>query len=34
MEKKILEIKNFSKTYAGNKRAVDHLSLDVCAGDI
>lgn len=34
METKILEIKNFSKTYAGNKKAVDKLSLDVCAGDI
>lgn len=34
MQNKILEIKNFSKTYPGGKRAVDGLSLDICAGDI
>lgn len=30
----ILEIKNFSKTYKGGKRAVEDLSLTVCPGDI
>ncbi|MCL2415646.1 MAG: ABC transporter ATP-binding protein [Defluviitaleaceae bacterium] len=30
----MLEIKNFSKTYSGGKRAVDNLSLKVEAGDI
>lgn len=30
----ILEIKNFSKTYKGNKKAVDNLSITVEAGDI
>ncbi|MDY3918607.1 MAG: ABC transporter ATP-binding protein [Candidatus Limivivens sp.] len=30
----MLEINNFSKTYKGGKRAVDHLSLEVKAGDI
>lgn len=30
----MLEIKNFSKTYRGGKKAVDHLSLAVEAGDI
>lgn len=30
----ILQIKNFSKTYAGNKKAVDDLSLDIMSGDI
>ena len=34
MHNKILEIKNFSKTYPGGKRAVDGLSLDIFAGDI
>ena len=34
MQNKILELKNFSKTYPGGKRAVDGLSLDICAGDI
>ena len=34
MQNKFLEIKNFSKTYHGGKRAVDGLSLDICAGDI
>ena len=29
MHNKILEIKNFSKTYPGGKRAVDGLSLDI-----
>lgn len=30
----MLEIKNFSKTYRGGKRAVDNLTLNVNAGDI
>lgn len=30
----MLEIRDFSKTYPGGKRAVDHLSLSVEAGDI
>lgn len=30
----MLEIKNFSKTYKGGKRAVSHLNLNVEAGDI
>ncbi len=30
----ILEINNFSKTYKGNKKAVDNLSITVEAGDI
>ena len=30
----ILEIKNFSKTYKGNKKAVDNLCITVEAGDI
>lgn len=30
----MLEIKNFSKTYKGGKRAVSHLNLTVDAGDI
>lgn len=30
----LLEIKNFSKTYKGNKKAVDHLSITVEPGDI
>lgn len=30
----MLEIKNFSKTYKGGKKAVDHLSLEIKAGDI
>lgn len=30
----ILEIKNFSKIYKGNKKAVDNLSITVEAGDI
>lgn len=32
--RKILEIRHFSKSYSKSKRAVDDLSLDVCAGDI
>ena len=34
MENKILEIKNLSKSYGKDKKAVDDLSLDVYAGDI
>ncbi len=34
MENKILEIKNLSKSYGKDKKAVDGLSLDVYAGDI
>lgn len=30
----MLEIKNFSKTYKGGKRAVSHLNLSVEAGDL
>lgn len=30
----MLEIKNFSKSYKGNKKAVDNLSISVEAGDI
>lgn len=30
----ILDIRNFSKTYSGGKKAVDHLCLTVQAGDI
>ncbi len=30
----LLSIQNLSKTYKGGKKAVDHLSLDVQAGDI
>jgi ABC-2 type transport system ATP-binding protein len=30
----MLEIKNLTKTYKGNKKAVDHLSLTIEAGDI
>jgi len=30
----ILEIKGFTKVYAGGKRAVDGLDLTVCAGDV
>ena len=30
----MLEIRDFSKTYKGGKRAVDHLTLSVDAGDI
>lgn len=30
----MLAIKNYSKIYKGNKKAVDHLSLTVAAGDI
>ena len=30
----MLEIRDFSKTYKGGKRAVDHLTLTVNAGDI
>lgn len=30
----MLEIKNFSKSYKGNKKAVDNLSIKVEAGDI
>lgn len=30
----MLEIKNFSKTYKGGKRAVSHLNLSVASGDI
>ena len=34
MENKILEIKNLTKSYGKDKKAVDGLSLDVYAGDI
>ena len=34
MENKILEIKNLSKSYGKDKKAVDGLSLDVYVGDI
>lgn len=34
MEKNLVEIRNFSKTYAGNKKAVDNLSLIIESGDI
>ena len=34
MQDAILRIENFSKSYSKNKRAVDGLSLEVCAGDI
>ncbi len=34
MENKILEIRNLSKSYGKDKKAVDGLSLDVYAGDI
>lgn len=34
MSKNILEIKNYSKSYGGGKRAVHDLSLSVDAGDI
>ena len=30
----ILEIKNFTKTYSQNKKAVDNLSLSVMPGEI
>ncbi|HJA91642.1 MAG TPA: ABC transporter ATP-binding protein [Candidatus Eisenbergiella merdipullorum] len=30
----VLSVRNFSKTYRGGKRAVEDLSLDICAGDI
>ena len=30
----LLQINDFSKTYSGNKKAVDHLSLQIEAGDI
>lgn len=30
----MLEIKNFSKTYSGGKKAADHINLTVEAGDI
>lgn len=30
----MLKIENLTKTYKGGKRAVDSLSLEVCAGDI
>lgn len=30
----MLEIKNFSKTYSGGKRAVDHINITVNAGEI
>ncbi|MDM5236498.1 ABC transporter ATP-binding protein [Bacillus cereus] len=30
----MLEIRNFSKTYKGGKKAVDHLNITVQAGDI
>ena len=33
-EKKILEIKNYSKTYGEGKKAADNVSLTVMAGDI
>ena len=34
MNKTVLRIEHLTKTYAKTKRAVDDLSLDVCAGDI
>ena len=34
MEKPVLEIKNYSKTYGEGKKAVDQVSLDVYGGDI
>lgn len=34
MAQKILEIKNFSKTYGGGKKAADNINLTVEAGDI
>ena len=34
MERKILEICHLSKSYGKGKKAVNDLSLDVCAGDI
>ncbi len=34
MENKILEIRNLTKSYGKDKKAVDGLSLDVYAGDI
>ena len=30
----MLKIENFSKTYPGGNRAVDHLSLEVRPGDV
>jgi len=30
----MLKISNLTKTYKGGKKAVDNLSLDICAGDI
>ena len=34
MEKKMLEIKNFSKIYKGGKKAADNINITVEAGDI
>ena len=34
MNKTVLRIEHLTKTYAKTKRAVDDLSLEVCAGDI
>ncbi len=34
MNTAILEIKNFSKVYAGGKRAADNVNLTICEGDI
>jgi len=34
LAQKILEIKNFSKTYGGGKKAADNINLTVEAGDI
>ena len=34
MERKILEIRHLTKSYGKGKKAVNDLSLDVCAGDI
>ncbi len=33
-EKAVLEIKNYSKSYGGGKKAADDVSLSVMSGDI